>query len=84
MSRASSTHLVLGVLGQPVEGGHAELELARLGELAHAGAERDEVGTGHRGREVEHREREVVHTGTQVSQNILQEGGKLERRRQRP
>lgn len=60
--RNIKTHLVLCVLGQPVKRRDAELELSALGELAHAGAERDEVGARDRRGEVEHWEGEVVDT----------------------
>jgi hypothetical protein len=42
-------HLVLGILGQVVQGSDVKLELAAFGELAKAHAEGEEVVTGHAG-----------------------------------
>ncbi len=46
LRRRLQPDLVLRVRRQVVEGGHVQTELARLRELAEAGAEREEVGPG--------------------------------------
>ena len=43
LGRLFEPDLVLGVGGQVVQGGDVEAELARLGELAEARAERDQL-----------------------------------------
>lgn len=53
-------HLVARVRGDHVQRRHVQPEFARLGELAQAGAEREEIGPRDRGGEVGERERHVV------------------------
>lgn len=57
----AQSYLVFGIPRKPVEAGYAELELARLAELAHARPERDEVWPRDRSRKVHRLDREVVH-----------------------
>lgn len=53
-------HLVARVRGNHIQRRHVQPEFARLGELAQAGAEREEIGSRDRGCEVGERERHVV------------------------
>lgn len=64
--KGAPTHLVLGILRDPVQTRHAQLELARLGELAEAGPHRDEVWAGYGRGEVEDGEGEVVDPDSQL------------------
>lgn len=68
-------HLVPRVGGNHVQGRDVQPELARLGELAQAGAEGEEVGPRHGGGKVGERERHVVDARGVQAEDVSGGGG---------
>lgn len=68
-------HLVAGVRRHHVQRRHVQPELARLGELAETGAEREQIGSGDGGGEVGEAKRQVVDARLVQAEDVSVVGG---------